>query len=211
MAEPFWSQPEAVNDEAPVHSDMSVTSVPQTTVGVGEQVIESDPTALFIGLGLLSICLLYLVIDALRGSPESSSQVGDFAFLILLFSIAVSIKGLLDRNKVMVVSWDAVTHHLNVAFASRKLERRKTFFAFDMQHGDDPRFREYTDKGHGDDGTSTTSYWFEVYRRDGTIVVETPTFSYHYWVKLRPILLELLERVNAAAKPKEVDSVQVSS
>jgi hypothetical protein len=211
MAEPFWSQPDAVNDEVPVQADMSVPSVPQTTVGVGEQVIESDPTALFIGLGLLSICLVFLVIDALRGSPESSSQVGGLVFLVFLFSIAVSIKGLLDRNKVMVVSWDAVSHHLNVAFASRKLERRKTFFAFDMQHGDDPRFREYTDEGHGDDGTSTTSYWFEVYRRDGTPVVKTPTFSYHYWLGLRPILLELQGKVNAATKPKEVDSVQVSS
>ena len=211
MAEPFWSQPDAVNDEVPVQADMSVPSVPQTTVGVGEQVIESDPTALIIGLGLLSICLVFFVIDALRGSPESSSQVGGLVFLVFPFSIAVSIKGLLDRNKVMVVSWDAVSHHLNVAFASRKLERRKTFFAFDMQHGDDPRFREYTDEGHGDDGTSTTSYWFEVYRRDGTPVVETPTFSYHYWLELRPILLELQGKVNAAAKPKEVDSVQVSS
>ena len=205
MAEPFWSQPDAVNDEVPVQADMSVPSVPQTTVGVGEQVIESDPTALIIGLGLLSICLVFLVIDALRGSPESSSQVGGLVFLAFLLSIAVSIKGLLDRNKVMVVSWDAVSHHLNVAFASRKLERRKTFFAFDMQHGDDPRFREYTGEEGGD------SYWFEVYRRDGTPVVETPTFSYHYWLELRPILLELQGKVNAAAKPKEVDSVQVSS
>ena len=211
MAEPFWSQPEAVNEEVPVKPDMSVPSVPQTTVGVGEQVIERDPTALFIGLGLLSICLVFLVIDALRGSPESSSQVAGLGFLVFLFSIVVSIKGFLDRNKVMVVSWDAVSHHLNVAFASRKLDRRKTFFAFDMQQGDDHRFRKYTDEGHGDDGTSTTSYWFEVYRRDGTLVVETPTFSYHYWQKLRPILLELQGKVNASAKPKEVDSVQVSS
>ena len=211
MAEPFWSQPEAVNEEVPVKPDMSVPSVPQTTVGVGEQVIESDPTALFIGLGLLSICLVFLVIDALRGSPESSSQVAGLGFLVFLFSIVVSIKGFLDRNKVMVVSWDAVSHRLNVAFASRKLDRRKTFFAFDMQRGDDHRFRKYTDEGHGDDGTSTTSYWFEVYRRDGTLVVETPTFSYHYWQKLRPILLELQGKVNASAKPKEVDSVQVSS
>ena len=205
MAEPFWSQPDAVNDEVPVQADMSVPSVPQTTVGVGEQVIESDPTALIIGLGLLSICLVFFVIDALRGYPESMVEVGGLVFLVFPFSIAVSIKGLLDRNKVMVVSWDAVSHHLNVAFASRKLERRKTFFAFDMQHGDDPRFREYTGEEGGD------SYWFEVYRRDGTPVVETPTFSYHYWLELRPILLELQGKVNAAAKPKEVDSVQVSS
>ena len=67
MAEPFWSQPEAVNDEVPVQPDMPVPSVPQTTVEVGEQVIESDPTALQIGLGLLSIILVFLVIDALRG------------------------------------------------------------------------------------------------------------------------------------------------
>ena len=207
MAEPFWSQAGAVNDEVTVQADMSVPSVPQTTVGVGEQVIESDPTALQIGLGLLSIILVFLVIDALRGSPESSSQVGGLGFLVFLFSIAVSIKGLLDRNKVMVVSWDPVSHHLNVAFASRKLERRKTFFAFDMQHGDDPRFRKYT--GEGDD--ASTAYWFEVYRRDGTLVVNTPTFSHHYWLNLRPIILELQGKVNAAAKPKEVDSVQVSS
>ena len=91
MAEPFWSQPDAVNDEVPVQADMSVPSVPQTTVGVGEQVIESDPTALFIGLGLLSICLVFFVIDALRGYPESSSQVGGLVFLVFPFSIAVSI------------------------------------------------------------------------------------------------------------------------
>ena len=203
MDKPWWSQTDSVNDQVAIQADMSVPSVPQTTVGVGEQVIESDPTALFIGLGLLSVCLVFLVIDALRGSPESSSQVSGLAFFIFLFSIAVSIKGLLDRNKVMVVSWDAVTHHLNVAFASRKLERRKTFFAFDMQHGDDPRFREYTDEGD--------SFWFEVYRRDWTLVVKTPDFSYHYWLKLRPILLELQGKVNATAKPKEVESVQVSS
>ncbi len=99
MAEPFWSQPDAVNDEVPVQADISVPSVPQTTVGVGEQVIESDPTALFIGLGLLSICLVFLVIDALRGSPESSSQVGSLVFLVFLFSIAVSIKGLLTATR----------------------------------------------------------------------------------------------------------------
>ena len=117
----------------------------------------------------------------------------------------------MEYNKSMVISWDTVSHHLDVAFASRQLEGRKTFFSYDMQPGDDIRFEKHTEAGVGEDSSSTTTYWVEVHRRDGTVAVDTPVFSLDYWNRLRPILRGYQGKVDASAKQQEAETVQASS
>jgi len=189
MAEPFWSQAGAVNDEVSAQEDVSVSSVPQALERIGEEVIDGPVWVLVLGLVVLSFTLM--------------------APIALIVGIVLTIKGYMVYNKVVVISWDTVSYHLNVEFANRKLEGRENFFSYEMKPGDDLRFESYTHDS-GDDSSDATAYWLEVHRRDGTVVVNTPEFSFDYWLKLRPILLQYQEKVNADAKQNEVDSVQAS-
>jgi hypothetical protein len=202
MAEPFWSQPDAVGDEVSTQEERPAPVEPQASDRADEQVIEGPVWMLALGLGILTLISVAGVVDALSGGsqPDEYLQLG-FVFFIL--GIVLPIKGYMEYNKSMVISWDNASHHLNVSFASRKLTGRKTFFTYDMLPGDDLRFEEHTDHGHGDDSSSTTTYWVEVHRRGGTVEVDTPAFSYHYWKKLRPILLGYQGKVNAAASSGE--------
>jgi hypothetical protein len=202
MAEPFWSQSDAIEDEVVVHEEAPTPTEPQASDRADEQVIEGPVWMLALGLGILTLISVAGVVDALSGGSQPDEYL-QFGFVFFILGIGLPIKGYLQYNKAMVISWDAVSHHLDVAFASRNLERRKTFFSYDMLPGDDLRFEEHTDHGHGDDSSSTTTYWVEVHRRGGTVEVDTPAFSYHYWKKLQPILFGYQGKVNAAASSGE--------
>jgi hypothetical protein len=201
MAEPFWSQTDAVGDEVSTQEERPVPVEPQASGRADEQVIEGPVWMLALGLVCFVIVIVTVIIDLASGGSEPD-EYGQFGFVFFILGIVLPIKGYLQYNKSMVISWDSVSHHLDVAFASRKLEGRKTFFSYDMQPGDDIRFESHTDHGVGEDSSSTTTYWVEVHRRDGTVAIDTPTFSEHYWSELPPILLAYQGKVNAAGSSK---------
>ncbi len=202
MAEPFWSQSEVVVDEVSIREERIAPTGSQAAGRVDEQVIEGPAWILVLGLVCFAIMVVTVVVDVLGGGSEPG-EYAEFGFVFFIASIVLPIKGYLQYNKAMVISWDNASHHLNVSFASRKLTGRKTFFTYDMLPGDDLRFEEHTAHGHGDDSSSTTTYWVEVHRRGGTVEVDTPAFSHHYWKKLRPILFGYQGKVNAAASSGE--------
>jgi hypothetical protein len=203
MAEPFWGQPDAIEDEAVVHEEAPTPTEPQATQRVDEQVIEGPAWILVLGLVCFAIMVVTVVVDVLGGGSEPG-EYAEIGFVFFIVSFVLPIKGYMEYNKSMVISFDNAFHHLNVSFASRKLTGRKTFFTYDMLPGDALRFEQHTtDHGHGDDSSSTTTYWVEVHRRGGTVEVDTPAFSYHYWKKLRPILFGYQGKVNAAASSGE--------
>jgi hypothetical protein len=210
MAEPFWSQSDAVEDEVAVHEEGPAPTEPQATQRVDEQVIEGPAWILVLGLVCFAIMVVTVVVDVLGGGSEPG-EYAEIGFVFFIVSIVLPIKGYMEYNKSMVISWDTVSHHLDVAFASRQLEGRKTFFSYNMQPGDDVRFESHTEDGVGEDSSSSTSYWLEIHRQDGTVAVDTPVFSYDYWNRLRPILLGYQGKVNTAAKQKEAETVQASS
>ncbi len=194
MAEPFWSQSEVVVDEVSIIREERIAPTgSQATGRVDEQVIEGPAWMLVLGLACLAITTVAGVLDMLTNN----------GYIPFIVGIGGAIWGYRSYNKAMVISWDNASHHLNVSFASRKLTGRKTFFTYDMLPGDDLRFEEHTAHGHGDDSSSTTTYWVEVHRRGGTVEVDTPAFSHHYWKKLRPILFGYQGKVNAAASSGE--------
>lgn len=193
MAEPFWSQSEVVVDEVSIREERIAPTGSQAAGRVDEQVIEGPAWMLVLGLACTAITTVAGVLDMLANN----------GFIPFILGIGGAIWGYRSYNKAMVISWDNASHHLNVSFASRKLTGRKTFFTYDMLPGDDLRFEEHTDHGHGDDNSSTTTYWVEVHRRGGTVEVDTPAFSHHYWKKLRPILFGYQGKVNAAASSGE--------
>ena len=165
---------------------------------------------LILGLVCFAIMVVTGIVDVLSGGSEPG-EYAELGFVFFIVSIVLPIKGYMAYNKSMVISWDTVSHHLDVAFASRQLEGRKPFFSYDMQPGDDIRFESHTEQGHGEDSSSTTTYWLEVHRQDGTVAVDTPVFALDYWNRLRPILLGYQGKVNAAEKQKEAEKVQASS
>ena len=202
MAEPFWSQSEVVVDEVSIREERIAPTGSQAAGRVDEQVIEGPAWILVLGLVCFAIMVVTVVVDVLGGGSEPG-EYAEIGFVFFIVSIVLPIRGYMEYNKSMVISWDNASHHLNVSFASRKLTGRKTFFTYDMLPGDDLRFEEHTDHGHGDDSSSTTTYWVEVHRRGGTVEVDTPAFSHHYWKKLRPILFGYQGKVNAAASSGE--------
>jgi hypothetical protein len=212
MAEPFWSQPDAVKDEVAVQEEGPAPTEPQARQRVDEQVIEGPAWKLVLGLVCFAIVFVTVVVDVLGGGSEPG-EYAEIGFVLFMFSIVLPFMGYMEYNTSMVISWDTVSHHLNVAFASRQLEGRKTFFSYNMQPGDDVRFESHTEDGVGEDSSSSTSYWLEIHRQDGTVAVDTPVFrsSSHYWNRLRPILLGYQGKVNTAAKQKETETVQASS
>ena len=162
-----------------------------------------------LGLVCFAIMVVTVVVDVLGGRSEPVTL--EIAFVFFIVSIVLPINGYMEYNKAMIISWDTVSHHLDVAFASRQLEGRKTFFSYAMQPGDDVRFESHTEHGVGEDSSSTTACWVEVPRRDGIVAVDTPVISLDYWNRLRPILLGYQGKVNASAKQQEAETVQASS
>lgn len=210
MTEPFWSQPEVDEDNVVVQDERPVSTEPPASERVDEQVIEGPVWILVLGLVCFAIMVVTVVVDVLGGGSEPG-EYAEIGFVFFIVSIVLPIKGYMEYNKSMVISWDTVSHHLDVAFASRQLEGRKTFFSYTMQPGDDIRFESHTEDGVGEDSSSTTTYWVEVHRRDGTVAVDSPVFSLDYWNRLRPILLGYQGKVNASAKQQEAETVQASS
>ena len=155
-----------------------MSTEPPATERVDEQVIEGPVWILALGLVCFAIMVVTVVVDVLGGGSEPGeyAEIGSVFFFIV--SIVLPIKGYMEYNKAMVISWDTVSHHLDVAFASRQLEGRKTFFSYAMQPGDDVRFESHTEHGVGEDSSSTTTCWVEVPRRDGTVAVDTPLFHW---------------------------------
>ena len=120
MAEPFWSQPVVDDDNVLVQEEGPALTEPKATERVDEQVIEGPAWMLVLGLVFFAIMVVTVIVDVLGGGSEPG-EYAEFGFVFFILSIVMPIKGYMAYNKSMVISWDTVSHHIDVAFASRNL------------------------------------------------------------------------------------------